>query len=195
MRVTLHTICFHAHSSNLLRLSVRDTIVQVSLHFPPPAVLQHLFFSQHLPLQKHAPTCSIITTTLSPLINLNDTVAKNAFLNASNQAFRITMEDAWTECKNAIMKAKKAESGNPFVCKETLLIGKQISERCRHAYDTAQLNSNEDTDISDEQLMRLTRFTDGLPLQNYSKMFSLVPELVNIVTVIVLKTQPTSQLK
>jgi hypothetical protein len=104
------------------------------------------------------------------------------------------MEDAWKECKNAILKARKPKSGNVSVCEETLLLGKRISERCRRAYDIAQLDSNNDTDISDEQLTRLTRFTDRLPLQNYSKMFSLVPELVNIVTVLMLKTKPTSQL-
>lgn len=91
------------------------------------------------------------------------------------------MEAAWSACKEAVLFGKSIDAEKFPVSADTLAAGKRVTERCRKAYTTAE-EARESDDISDEHLARLTRFTDGLPLQNYTMMFSMVPELVNIVT-------------
>jgi hypothetical protein len=96
--------------------------------------------------------------------------------------FQNAMEAAWCACKEAVLAGKSLDCEKFPVGSETLAVGKRVTQRCRNAYTTAE-DARESNDVSDEHLTRLTRFTDGLPLLNYAKMFGMVPELVNVVTV------------
>lgn len=91
------------------------------------------------------------------------------------------MEAAWSVCKEAALYGKKLDSEKFPISAEVLSVGKQVAERCRKACDSSQevLPSDE---VTDELLVRLTRFTDGFPLKNYEHMLRLVPQLVNVVT-------------
>jgi hypothetical protein len=91
------------------------------------------------------------------------------------------MQEAWEHCKHAVARGKVLETDKFYADVEVLAHGKAVAQRCQDAFKEAQRQQPID-DISDEHLSRLTRFTDGLPLSNYSKMFDLVPELVNVVT-------------
>jgi hypothetical protein len=101
------------------------------------------------------------------------------------------MEAAWAACKQAVVAGKRLDSEKFPVCPEVLDVGKKVSDRCRKAFDEDEQARKED-DLSDEHLSRIARYTDGFPLQNYVNMFGLVPELVNVVTVGLLR--PTHHL-
>jgi hypothetical protein len=92
------------------------------------------------------------------------------------------MEAAWSVCKQAILYAKSLDDETFPIRIETLAMGKQVTARCQKAYETFD-DARPSDEISDKQLMRLVRYTDGVPLKDYQDMFDVVPELVNVVTV------------
>lgn len=91
------------------------------------------------------------------------------------------MEAAWIACKAAVVSGKSLDSETFPISAATLAVGKLVTERCRKAYETSEEALLSD-DASEEKLIRLARFTDGLPLQNFENMFDTVPEVVNVVT-------------
>lgn len=94
----------------------------------------------------------------------------------------IIMQQAWEHCKQAVARGKVLEADQFYTHPEVLAHGKLVAQRCQEAFKEAEQGRPID-DISDEHLSRLARFTDGFPLADYAKMFALVPELVNVVTV------------
>ena len=92
------------------------------------------------------------------------------------------MKAAWEACKKAVFLGKSLDSETFPISAESLAVGKRVTERCRSALEATE-EAHGNHAVSDEELARLTRFTDSFPLQNYELMFGLVPELVNVVTV------------
>jgi len=105
-----------------------------------------------------------------------------------NAAPYIAMEALFDECKSSLNFVRKMHRGgdiyndkqgpSPDVVKRGALVAESIKNA-----SVASDDDNIVVDVSDEALSRLARYTDALPLQDYSDMLDAVPEIVNVVTV------------
>ena len=94
------------------------------------------------------------------------------------------MEQAWAEMKRNISLANRLNKTDEEVSafhvelKEALnsAVTRCRIERKRKRAEAAQ------PDLGDESMLRAARFTDNLPLADYSQILNLVPRLVNVVT-------------
>ena len=94
------------------------------------------------------------------------------------------MEEAWDEMKQSISLANRINNTDEEVADfHEKLKGALHSAvtQCRHERKR-KLAEALKIDLSDETMLRASRFTDNLPLADYAQILHLVPRLVNVVT-------------
>lgn len=94
------------------------------------------------------------------------------------------MEHAWAQLKrnvslaNRLNKSKEEVDAFQIELQEAL---EAAVTRCRHERKR-KLAEAPQVDLSDETMLHAARFTDNLPLADYTQILHLVPRLVNVVS-------------
>lgn len=94
------------------------------------------------------------------------------------------MEHAWAQLKrnvslaNRLTKSKEEVDAFQIELQEAL---ESAVTRCRHERKR-KLSEAPQVDLSDETMLHAARFTDNLPLADYTQILHLVPRLVNVVS-------------
>ena len=96
------------------------------------------------------------------------------------------MEEAWAEMKRNISLANRVNKSKEEVASfHAELKGALHSAvtRCRLERKRKRAEASK-PDLSDESVVHAARFTDDLPLADYTGILHLAPRLVNVVTVL-----------
>ena len=97
---------------------------------------------------------------------------------------RTVMEQAWVEMKRNISLANRVNKTDVDVATFQVELKEALQSavtRCRFERKRKREEAPQ-IDIGDERMLEAARFTDGIPLANYTQILHLVPRLVNVVT-------------
>jgi hypothetical protein len=95
-----------------------------------------------------------------------------------------SLEQHWQSFRQCVSRANRQFLGNVTVSEFCSQFSDSVAEsvgKCRETRKRCR-TQEELVDDSDEALSKLAKFTDALPLENYSGMLSFVPRMVNVVS-------------
>lgn len=94
------------------------------------------------------------------------------------------LEQHWQSFRQCVSRANRQFLGNVTVSEFCSQFSDSVAEtvaKCRETRKRCR-TQEELVDDSDEALSKLAKYTDALPLENYSGMLSFVPRMVNVVS-------------
>lgn len=96
------------------------------------------------------------------------------------------LDAAWGRLSSDVKQSKLID--NMLFGKSNSMLTEKFKERTVQVVDELKaayleyLAKQPVEDLSDERIQSISKYTDGLPLKDYEKALSLVPELVNLVS-------------
>lgn len=101
-----------------------------------------------------------------------------------NTPANTSLEQHWQRFRQCVSRANRQILGNVTVSEFCSQFSDSVAEtvgKCRETRKRCR-TQEELVDDSDEALSKLAKYTDALPLENYSGMLSFVPRMVNVVS-------------